>query len=290
MAFATTSDMNITNETIKEFKGLVMGDDEQIDLAYAALLIAKTEYPTIDINDYMLQLDNMAHVVHERLKGEISVVQMIFAINDYLYRDQGFAGELDNYYDPRNSFLNDVLERKRGIPLSLSLLYMEIGKRLGLPLQGISFPGHFLVRLPVEVGHIVLDPFSGGASLSKDDLVFRLLRRYDIKDDRDELLSKLLLPASNTDILLRMLNNIKSSYIRDQDYRRALNASNFILTINQHDVEEIKDRALLYDKLECPRAAAADYSRYLDLEPADEDHEYLRERLIITRRESCLLH
>jgi regulator of sirC expression with transglutaminase-like and TPR domain len=282
--------MNITNQNITEFKGLVCGDDEQIDLAYAALLIAKTEYPTIDIDNYMEKLDEMAHVVHKRLKGELSVVQMIFAINDYLYREQGFAGELDNYYDPRNSFLNDVLDRKRGIPLSLSLLYMEIGKRLGLQLQGVSFPGHFLVRLPVEVGHIVLDPFSGGASLSKDDLVFRLLRRYDVKDDRDELLSRIMMPASNSEILLRMLNNLKSSYVRDQDYQRALNATQFIMTIDDHEPEELKDRALLYDKLECPRAAAEDYHNYLELAPDDEDHEYLRERLIITLREGSLLH
>ncbi len=288
--FAAYLYMNTTNEYVKEFQGLISGAGEQVNLAYAALLIAKTEYPSIDVDSYLQQLDDMADVVNERLKGELSVVQMISTINQYLFQEQGFVGEVDNFYDPRNNFLNDVLERRRGIPLSLSLLYMEVGQRLGLPLQGISFPGHFLVRLPMEVGHIVLDPFSGGTSLSKDDLVFRLLRRYDLGDERDELLSRIMLPASDREILLRMLNNLKNSYIHDRDYLRALQSSDYIISIKSEDADEIRDRALLFDKLECPRSAAELYEQYLAMVSDDEDEDYLRERLIITRQLGKLLH
>src|SRR3954463_5079785 len=152
------------------------GPDEHIGLAEAALLIAVHEYPDLAVSAYLSRIEQLAHSLRMRIGEDATALERVAELNQFLFRDIGFVPNTENYYDPRNSFLNEVLERRTGIPITLSVVYMELGRRIGLPLQGVSFPGHFLVKLRVRAGTLVLDPFSGGAPQSEEELRRRLQR------------------------------------------------------------------------------------------------------------------
>lgn len=282
--------MSMNPELTEEFAELLSQPDEHIDLARGALLIARMEYPELAIGDYLERLDRMAEVVRERLGSSADLPDALRALNQYLFVELGFAGNIEAYFDPRNSFLNDVLERKLGIPISLSVIYMEIGRRIGLPLMGVSFPGHFLVKLSVDAGEIVLDPFSGGLSLSKEDLEFRLHGVYEPEEPGELPLGDLLEAASKRDILVRMLRNLKAIYLGNQDLHRALNVAQRLLLLEPGEPREIRDRGLIYLQLECFRPAAKDLERYLREVPQAEDAEEVRARYINARRAGQHLH
>jgi regulator of sirC expression with transglutaminase-like and TPR domain len=197
---------------------------------------------------------------------------------------------VDDYFDPRNSFLNEVLDRRLGIPISLSVLYMEVGRRVGLDLQGVSFPGHFLVKLAVHAGEIVIDPFMGGASLSKDDLEYRLSGIYKNRSRPGPELSEVLTAASSKEILVRMLRNLKGIYVKAGDFERALNMVQHTLQLRPHDARETRDRGYIYQRLECFRAANADFQRYLELAPDADDVEEIRGRYVDTYHAGARLH
>lgn len=156
------------------FREAINRPDEEIDLARAALLIAKNAYQDLDVARYLARIDHLAEELSAGLAAAAGDNERILALNRYLFEEQGFAPNLENYFDPRNSFLNEVLERRVGIPISLSIVYIEVGRRIGLPLQGVSFPGHFLVKCDLKEGLIILDPFCGGMSLGLNDLQQRL--------------------------------------------------------------------------------------------------------------------
>src|SRR5882672_1206516 len=153
---------------------IVTGPEEDIGLAEAALLIAAPEYPGLDIPAYLARLSEMAATLKRRLREDISPTETPIALNRYLFDELGFGGNTGDYYDPRNSFLNEVLDRRLGIPITLSLVHIEVGRRIGLALHGVSFPGHFLVKCITRNGAVVLDPYAHGASLSLEDLQERL--------------------------------------------------------------------------------------------------------------------
>ena len=272
--------MRATANISTEFLANIAGADESIALGAAALQIARSEYPDLDIPRYLRRLDRMASVVTKRLPPEPELADIINGLNGYLFGELGFEGNMDDYFDPRNSFLNEVMERRLGIPITLSVIYMEVAQRVGLPLCGVSFPGHFLVKLSVDGGDIVLDPFVGGVSLSKDDLEFRLSGVYEIDDDLDDTLAALLAPARKRDIIVRMLHNLKSIYLRNGDLRRALNVVQHIVVLRPRHAPEIRDRGLLYQELECFSSAREDFRRYLELSPTADDVEEFRGRFI----------
>ena len=166
--------VTIKNSMTERLKQIVSRPEEEMNLAEAALLIAQEEYPHLDIGAYLLLLDDLSEKVRARLSPNASPEKIIATMNYFLFEEKGFAGNEEQYYDPRNSFLNEVLDRKLGIPITLSVVYMEVGRRLGLPLEGVSFPGHFLVKLELERNVVMLDPFSGGIVLSEQDLTNRL--------------------------------------------------------------------------------------------------------------------
>jgi regulator of sirC expression with transglutaminase-like and TPR domain len=259
-----------------QFEEAVSCQESEMDVAKAALLIAKSEYPALDVPRYLKRLDEMAAVVDGRLGSHPSLIQVITEINRFLFEEQGFLGNSLDYFDPRNSFLNDVLERKLGVPISLSLIYIEIGQRLGIPFAGVSFPGHFLVKLSVPAGEIVLDPFYGGLSLTKEDLEIRL--RQIIPDENWSMLdfSRLLAGANKREILTRMLRNLKTSYIRSGDYKRALGIVQKVLILRPDDPNEIRDRGYIFERLDCFRASADDYGRYLEMSSSAEDAALVR--------------
>ncbi|HXD51028.1 MAG TPA: transglutaminase-like domain-containing protein, partial [Burkholderiales bacterium] len=193
----------------ERFRQVVCGPDEAINLGEAALLIAAEEYRDLDIASYLARLDQLAATLKRRLRPDIGSADTIVALNRFLFEEHGFSGDAADYYDPRNSFLNEVLDRKRGIPITLAVVYIEIGRRIGLPVQGISFPAHFLVKCPLREGTVVLDPYAKGISLSFDDLKQRIKNLRKGVEPSRSVVAGALATASNKDILVRMLRNLK---------------------------------------------------------------------------------
>ncbi len=208
----------------ERFAQLVSGPEEELDLAEAALLIAQEEHPELDVAAYLRRLDGLAAAVRARLPEAPEPTDIIHSLNIQLFGEEGLAGNESEYYDPRNSFLNEVLDRKRGIPITLSVIYLEVGRRLGLPLAGVGFPGHFLVKYSGADGELVLDPFAGGVTLSREELAQKLRRMYGDANPFLAQIPQLLAPASKKEILLRMLHNLKGIYLQQNDFTRALAA------------------------------------------------------------------
>lgn len=253
--------------------------EDSICLAEAALLVAEAQYPGLDIENYLARIDGFARELRERLGDEAGHTERLGALNQYLFQELGFAPDTDNYYDPRNSFLNEVLERRRGIPLSLSIIYIAVGRRLGLDLRGVSFPGHFLVKCPVDGGMVVLDPYHGGASLSLEDLQKRL-REVRGGEVSRAILSEMLVSAAPREVMVRMLRNLKSIYLKAQQLNDALAVLEWLVPLAPGDHEEVRDRGVVYQELECFRAALADFERYVALEPKATDAEAIRGRIV----------
>jgi regulator of sirC expression with transglutaminase-like and TPR domain len=252
---------------------------DEVSLAEGALLIAAEEYEDLDVSGYMERIDAMGAVLRQRLREDISTSDALVALNRYIFEELGFSGNADDYYDPRNSYLNDVIERRLGIPITLSVLYIEIGRRIGLPLQAVSFPSHFLVTCALRDGTVVLDPFARGASLGIEDLQERL--RPLVKDlELDErMLKTLLAPAAPRDVFARMLRNLRGIHEDKGDNLKALAASSRILTLLPDAADEYRHRAELYEKLECFRAALSDWKSYLRYEPQPRDAEHAKARV-----------
>ncbi len=269
-----------------DFQHYVNAPEHALDLARAALLIARSEYPELDVEAYLGQLDRMAEAVRRQIAPGAGMEQTLGALNRHLFNELGFSGNVSNYYDPRNSFLNEVLDRRLGIPITLSLLYMELGHRLDLPLEGVSFPGHFLVKLSVDEGMVLLDPFAGGASLTEQDLVERIAglvagNRAPVRID----LGRLLASAGKRQILVRMLGNLRGIYLQRGDLDRALAVSDQIVQTLPDSPRERLERGRVLERLECPAAAVADYRACLSLTgTVDEDSLALGRRIAELQR------
>ncbi len=267
------------------FAELLARDEAEIDLARACLLIAADAYPGLDVDGYLGEIERLAARLRGRLAPGGGTEERVLALNEFLFDDLGFSGNAGNYYDPRNSFLNEVLDRRTGIPITLSVLYLELGRRIGLELEGVSFPGHFLVRLRVRGAMLVLDPFSGGEALSETDLRERLQRV--IPEGAaggvpvDALpLDPFLEPANKRQILARLLRNLKGIYREADKPQRLLEVLNRMLVVSPEAHGELRERGLLYHKLECYRAALKDLQEYTALEPEAPDVDDVRAKLV----------
>jgi regulator of sirC expression with transglutaminase-like and TPR domain len=269
----------------ERFAALAAGDDEAIDLAEAALLIAAEAYPDLDVDAYLLRLQKLADEARPLVAAARSEDEGIERLNDFLFVLQGFSGNRDRYYDRRNSFLNEVLERRTGIPITLSLVYTEVGRRLGLPVHGVGFPGHFLVRCDGPQD-IIVDAFSG-AVLSRAECEERLRTAMGAGA---RLEPHHLRAARPKEVLLRMLNNLKFIELREKEFNSALSYSQRILLLEPSNHHELRDRGLLYAQLDCYTAACADLERFLELEPEDPTAGRIRQHLIEIRRRVSLLH
>jgi regulator of sirC expression with transglutaminase-like and TPR domain len=268
--------MDIQLKQWSEIAGL---PPEQISLAHAALLIAKDAYPGLDVAAYLARLDDMALTLRRRLRADISIGDKLKSLNHYLFDELGYAGNNADYYDPRNSYLNDVIERRLGIPITLSVLYLEVGRRLGLELSGVSFPGHFLVKCQVREGAIMLDPYANGVALGIKDLQSKLAVLASSAEITPESVMPMLASADHKEILARMLRNLKAIFVQRRDYARALCAVERIILLMPDADEEIRDRGVIYQELECFRAALADLQRYLELRPRAGDARAIAERV-----------
>jgi regulator of sirC expression with transglutaminase-like and TPR domain len=269
-------------EPLERFSTLVSRADGEIDLARACLQIAEDVYPGLDVDGYLGEIDRFARRLRARLAPDAAVEDRVIALNEYLFGDLGFCGNADNFYDPRNSYLNEVLDRRAGIPLTLSVLYMEFGWRIDLPLEGVSFPGHFLVRLPMRGGTLVLDPFAGGVPQSGDELRERLKR---VAGVADLPLEQFLEPASKRQILARLLRNLKGIYREKDSPERLLQVLNRMIIVAPEAAGERRDRGYVYQRLECWRPALQDLSEYLEREPDAADvHEVRASVMELSRR------
>ena len=263
-------------EVRERFTRIVNNPEEQLDLAEAALLIAKEEQPSLDIEAYLRRLDDLAAAVRSRLPDPPTVDDIILQLNIQLYREEGLRGNTNAYYDPANSFLNEVLDRKTGIPITLSVIYMEVARRLGLSLVGVGFPGHFLVKHISPDGEKVLDPFLGGIELDKQQLTQKLQAMYGENNPYIAMIPQLLSAASKKEILIRMLRNLKGVYLQKNDFQRGLSVIDRILLIAPDMAAEIRDRGSVHHRLGHIQAALQDFHRYLQLAPNADDAEAVR--------------
>ena len=270
---------------LEPFAQLLGGDDSRIDLARACLMIAQDAYPGLDVDRYLGEIERMAIRLRARMPQSNAAEEKVVALNQFLFDDLGYWGNTDDYYDPRNSYLNEVIERKTGTPISLSILYMELGRRIGLPLEGVSFPGHFLVRLRLRGGMLMLDPFAGGAPQSENELRERLQRV--IPEGvaggvavADLPLEQFLDPASNRQILTRVLRNLKGIYREKDRPERMLEVLNRMLVVAPDASSELRDRGYVYQRLECWRPALKDLRDYVEREPEAPDLDDVRVKLM----------
>jgi regulator of sirC expression with transglutaminase-like and TPR domain len=266
--------------TLPDWSALSSHGDDTLPLLGTALLIARDEYPQLDADLY----DTLVQSHAEHLRHEVDSITpwplKMAAINRHLFDELGYSGNHDEYYDPRNSYVNEVFERRLGNPISLALVQIEVAHRLGVPLDGVSFPGHFLVRLPVDDGLLVMDPFNGGRPLGADELRERARPHLggDVPDDN--ALLQILDPASNRAILVRMLRNLHGVYAEREEWDRAARSADRVLKLMPDQPDALRDRALAYLKLDYHKGARADLSRYLHLSPNAADAHAMRERLV----------
>lgn len=249
-------------------------------LAEAALLIAKSNYPELDVKHYLDRIENIAKTIAPQLTAGTEAVSAIERINLHLFGELGFAGNGEDYHNPRNSYLNDVLDQRRGIPITLSVIYIEVASHLGIHVEGVSFPGHFLVIHNLPRGRLVIDPFHGGVTLDYRDLRERLSLFMGEQAWSDELdIDALLQGADRRTILVRMLRNLKGVYAHHEQWHRSLEWANLILALEPANPEELRDRGIILEKLDCYRAAALDYVAYLRARPQAQDRDQITHRL-----------
>jgi len=260
--------------------------DDRLDLLFGTVLIARDCYPALSFAEQSSRFDELAApLVRERI-SELRVTERCSRMAEYLYGECGFRGNTDDFHDPRNSFINEVLDRRLGIPISLAVVYMEVARRCELSVNGVGFPGHFLVRLddPVRNEALLADPFGGGVALDRSALQ-RLLSQ---SGGTKKLDSSMLLPASTRQILLRMLMNLRGVYATRGDYARLLLVLDRMIDLMPEIANEVRDRGLLWAKLGAPQAALDDLRRYVDSLPHAGDVAEIRRLITQLERGSAV--
>jgi regulator of sirC expression with transglutaminase-like and TPR domain len=277
----------LAHDPYREFRQAVDRGEDKIDLGRAALTIALSDYPDLDIAACLARFDALAVETMQRCDGSGEVYNAIAALNYVLFKRHGFRGNSDDYYDPKNSFLNEVLERKTGIPITLSILYMEVAQRVGVAVDGVGFPGHFLVKHAQDGVEIVIDPFQQGDIKSRQDLA-RMLSG--LHGAAVELREEYLKPASKKEILRRMLGNLKGIYAKANNLVKLLAVLDQAIILDPGAADEVRDRARVYLRLEWFPQARADFETYLKLVPEAKDAAAVREQLVHLAKQVTLIH
>ncbi len=277
-------------------------DGEDIPLTEAALAIGQDVDPRLDLAAVQSDIDRLAATLKARIPADVGQVHKLRLLNRYFFHELGFAGNANDYYDPANSYLSTVLARRRGSPISLAVLLMEVGQQIGLPLRGVAFPGHFLVKLKVRAGDLYLDPMTG-ESLSREQLEERLSEFLEATRSAAErslpaidgeafemALAQAIREATSREILTRMLRNLKGIYHGRNDYSQLLEVQNRLVVLLPEQHEERRDRGLVYAQLECPRAALEDLTAYLNDAPDAPEAGEIRRTLDVLRNASGRLN
>ena len=261
-------------------------ENDQIDLAKGALLIAKEAYTDLDIEVYLQRLNQMAEELQSQIGKEADTSDQINHLNHYLFESQGFAGSSqENYYDARNSYLNEVLERKTGIPITLSVVYMEIGKRIGLPLVGVGFPGHFIVKH--QHLETVIDPFEKGQILSDADLSERLTQIF---REPVSMHPRFLQAVTNKEILARMLRNLRQIHFRAGEHQKAVNTAEQITWLAPQSAQDYRDLGYLYYQVNAYGRSLAAFDTYLRLSDDPPDQEEISRNIRVLTQQIAKLN
>jgi regulator of sirC expression with transglutaminase-like and TPR domain len=270
----------------ERFAAIARLPETTIDLGEAALWIAAEEQPGLDPEPWLERLDDLGARLQPRLRGVRNELDRLALLTDLVFGEEGLRGNADDFYDPRNSFLNEVLDRRLGIPITLAVVCMEVGRRAGLLLQGVGFPGHFLLRL-AHHPQVILDPFDRGRLLTVRDceeMLERMTRRSESFDPR------LLRPAGPRQILQRILNNLRGIYLQRGDLERTVAVLDRLLLVDPDDPAPLRDRGLLHVRWGDPELGIGDLESYLAADADIEDGEEVAELLAEARRRNVLLH
>jgi regulator of sirC expression with transglutaminase-like and TPR domain len=254
-----------------QLKELLAGRANDMELDRAALSLATIEFPRLEIDSCLHTLDVFAGEVEQRTRGASNGREFIAGANDFLFHELGLRGNTEDYYNPHNSCLNEVLTTRMGIPITLSVLYMEIGRRLARPIHGIGLPGHFVVQYDDGQYAAFIDPYNGGALLSADQCFD--LAQMTIGDPR------VLIPVDKRQILFRMINNLRGIYFSRRSYTKALQVMDLLIEVTPELADHYKQRALLHVQMKQMRAARSDIETYLTLAPGADDRAEMEQQL-----------
>ena len=279
--------MDLTKQIDNGFLQLASLSDDRINLAHGALLIAKAAYPDLDESLYLARLDRLAADVKRDLTADIDAAAIIARINHILFDEEKFCGNREEYYDPDNSFLNRVLDRRTGIPITLCLIYIEVAGRLGLDVRGIGLPGHFIVALYHEAGKIFIDPFNRGEIRSVDDCL-EIVRTYTNETGAPD--PRWLQPIGRKELLARMLRNLKLIYARQDDDVMLFKMIHWILTLQPDSPAELSERAKLYEDMGNPTRAVKDWERCIANIGDHEGVTKIRARIDILKKKRSRIH
>ena len=279
--------MDLTDTIDKEFSQLASLADDRIDLAHGALLIATAAYPDLDKSSYLERLDQMASRVKLDMTANTKSEDIITKLNTILFEQEKFRGNRENYYDPDNSFLNRVLDRKTGIPITLSLIYIEVAGRLGLDVRGIGLPGHFITALYHASGKIFIDPFNRGEIRTVDECleIVRANRGTTVTSDLHWLQ-----PIGRKELLARMLRNLKLIYARQDNDVMLFKTIHWILTLQPEAPAELSARAMLYEAMGNPSRAVKDWERYIAIIGDHESVTKIRARIDNLKKQPSRMH
>lgn len=264
----------------------LVGDDEALPLFEAATSIAQDEYPDLDVQQVLGDVDQMLARIRRRCAADAGPLQRLRTLNQFFFRDMGFGGNVNNYYDPDNSYLNAVLRTRRGIPISLAVLWLELAHGLGLKARGVNFPGHFMVKINLPNGQVVIDPFTG-QSLSREDLSERLepyKRRNGLVDDFDVPVGLYLQAATPREILARLLRNLKEIHRTQEDWLRLIAVLDRLVILLPEAWSEYRDRGLAWAEMGDLRLAVTDLETYVAHADDTLDREATAQRLQELRR------
>jgi regulator of sirC expression with transglutaminase-like and TPR domain len=272
--------------TALDYFAALVAEDASLSLVEAAAAIGQDEFPQLDTQAVLAEIDTLAHRLKCRIPADAVPVQRLRWLNRFFFQELGFAGNVNDYYDPDNSYLHRVLATRRGIPITLAVLYIELATQVGLTARGVSFPGHFLIKLKMPQGEVVIDPFTGH-SLSRDELDELLApykRNRGLQGDFDAPLGLFLQSAPARDVVARMLRNLKEIHQSAGDWRRLLPVLERLVILLPQAWEERRDRGLAYAELGLPDAAASDLVDYLEHAGNAQDRSVIAARLAQLRR------
>ena len=261
------------------FDKLTKIPEDQIRLAEAALKIASDEYPKLRVANYLRTLDEWSNLLRDQCSGFPTNVQ-VENLNDWLFGIMNFTGNEENYYDPKNSFLNDVIDRRTGIPITLSVIYLELAWALGIEAAGVGFPGHFLVRVMSEGKPLFVDTFHKGKILTTDGCMQFL---QELTEGELEFQDSFLLGLNKREILSRMLRNLKRIYLEAHNFPKLIRILDKLVVMNPDSPDEIRDRGIIHYQMKGFRSAQEDFETFLSLSPESEDAEIIQQYLEILR-------
>lgn len=264
-----------------DYFGTLVAEDAGVALLEAAIAVAQDETPDLDPQTVLAEIDKLAGKLKQRLASDASAIHRLRSLSRYFFQELGFAGNVNDYYDPRNSYLDEVLRTRRGIPITLALIYIEVASQIGLVASGVSFPGHFLVKVRMPQGEVVIDPVNG-QSLSREDLDDRLApyrHRHGLVGEFETPLGLFLQPAPPRDVLARLLRNLKEIHRSNEDWERLLAVQHRLVILLPLAWEERRDRGLVHAELGQREPAILDLASYLENRSESDDAAALRRRL-----------